>query len=191
MFDKHSIEIPNEFHQEKTGKMFSHCNSCGKELIENHTIYMIEKAYSKNISTQKMELVFEYAICMDCIQEVHSQISEESKKNMEKFFNGAAALEERNSELTKYELYETEIWLQNCIIKNKPIDELDEYQIYAMCYGDHMPFFYTPYMVSGNAMDDVLDILSNETLDVLNGFWDKIDSPVEGEKIPKRRPVFF
>lgn len=191
MYNAHKIEIPKEFQRETKAGCFTHCSACNKELIESNALYMIEKAYSKNIQTNKIELVFEYAICVDCIQEVHSQISEESKKNMESYFSVAEAIEHRNRELTKYELYETDIWLQNCIVTNESIDNLDEYQIYAMCQGGKMPFYFTPYMVSGKAVDKVVDLLSNETLDVLNGFWDKLDNPVRGEKIPKRRPVFF
>jgi hypothetical protein len=56
-----------------------------------------------------------------------------------------------------------------------------------------MLFYHAPYMICGEAMDDIVNLISNKTLDIINDFWaDNIDLPPEFEDIFKtRKPIIF
>lgn len=188
----HKIPVPEEFYCEKENAPFTHCKLCSKELIESNSEYVIEKAFSKDLRTGKHNVIFELAYCAECMEGVHSELSQESMQNLAMFFQGRTNLEKRNNELIKHQLFETDIWLNNCIINNKDIRNVDEYQVTCLCKGREMIFNHTPYMISGEAMDEIVMLLSNETLDIINDRWDDIvDLPADVIDIFKRRPVFI
>ncbi len=74
----------------------------------------------------------------------------------------------RNEELIKHEIFDVNIWLQNCIVKNKSIDEVDEFLIVANCQKDRLFFDSTPFMICGEAMDEMANLLSEQSLDIIN-----------------------
>lgn len=190
--NKNSFEVSKEFYSDKNNAPFTHCNLCNKELIESDSEYMIEKAFSKSLITGKTEVVFELAYCFDCMDGVKSEISKESMNNLINFFMTKSNIEKRNSELIKYELFETPIWINNCIIENVNIEDASEYQIASLCKGNKMFFNHTPYMISGEALEKITELLSKETLNILNGVRDKlIDLPDEVKNTTRTRPVFF
>jgi hypothetical protein len=80
-----------------------------------------------------------------------------------------------------------------CVITGIPVAELDEYMIYGHFRGDKMVKSSMPYLLSGSVMDDVSDLLSNQTIDQLDDFMGKYFSgPPELEELWKsRKPVFF
>lgn len=193
IFVNDHINIPEIFHSDKDELPFTNCAMCNNELLTGEKNYLIEKAYHQNLSTLKKELIFEFAYCIDCLQKLREEFSEESIKKLDEYFESRVDFKKRQEQLTEYKLFEPEIWLNNCVVKNKSIDEVEEYQIYALCNGSDMLFYNYPYMICGDAVDEVAELLSNKTLDIINDFWaSHIDLPPEIEDIFKtKRPVIF
>lgn len=197
MSEKHFINrtspIPEIFHSDKSKQLFTHCKMCEKDLMACGEPYLIEKAYGQDLTKGKREVIFELAYCMKCLQGVHDTLSEESRQRIQTYFNANTELDKRDEELNKYELFEVDVWLQNCIIKNKSIDEVKEFQIYALCVGSQILYHQAPYMVCGEAVDEIGELLSNKSLDILNDFMtDIIDVPPEFNELFKTKtPIIF
>jgi len=187
------INVPPVFLPEGSEEPFKYCKVCNKELLENNERYVIEKAYSQDLEKKSRKLIFEFAYCADCLEQIREEFSLESKKKIDDFFNTNTNLEKRYQGLKKCKLFDVDIWLHNCIVKNKSIDKVKEFQIMALCQGNDMLFYQAPYMICGEAMDDLMGLLSNKTLDIINDFWaDIIDLPPELEDIFKtKKPVIF
>jgi hypothetical protein len=90
-------------------------------------------------------------------------------------------------------LFDLDLWLQNCIVKNKSIDEVEEFQIMTLCEGGDMLFYHAPYMICGEAMDEVMDLLSKKTLDIIDDLMiDIVDIPPEMKELFKtRKPILI
>lgn len=189
----HSAPIPEIFHSEKEKKRFTQCTICGKNLGDGNELYLIEKAFERKAGVDQPQLVFELACCMDCRQEVHESLSEESNAKIAAYFEANSNVDERDKELKKHDLIDTDVWLQNCIVKNKSIDEVDEYQIYALCWKDELVFHHLPFMLCGETIEDMMNLLSNKSLDILNDLTaDLLDLPPEFDEIfgPKKVLIF-
>jgi hypothetical protein len=190
---KNFEEISLIFLQEKSNTPFKNCKICNKELIENNERYIIEKAYHQDLTKLERSLVFEFAYCLDCLDQMRAEFSIESKQKLDSYFVKNSDLEKRQTGLTANNLFDVDLWLQNCIVKNESIDEVEEFQILALCEGGDMLYHYFPYMICGNAMEEVANLLSNKTLDMLNDFLiDNIDVPPELEEIFKsKKPILL
>ena len=95
-------------------------------------------------------------------------------------------LRERTASLLDGESLDPAQWTQHCIVHDTPKEELDEYQILAHCRGDDMLLTHLPLMIGGPAVDDLVQRLSNETLDELGGFRDEyFGLPPELEQNPQ------
>lgn len=186
------INVPPIFYPEGKNEPFKYCQVCKKELLENNERYLIEKAYKQDLENKGRKLIFEFVYCLNCQEQIQSEFSPESKEKIDNYFNANTNLEKRYQGLTKNKLFDVDIWLHNCIVKNKPIDEVEEFQIYSLCEGGDMLFYHAPFMLCGEAMDDIMNLLSNKTLDIINGFWvDNIDLPPEMEDIFKTKKLIL
>lgn len=189
----HTLPIPGIFHSDKSNQPFTECKVCQKDIIRSGEPYIIEKAYGQDLTKGRREMVFELAYCMDCVHQINESLSQESRDKIQAYFKENTDIDKRDQELKKYELFETDIWLQNCIVKNKSMDEVDEFQIYALCIGNDILFHQAPYMVCGEAIDEVMELLSNKSLDILNDLMsDIIDLPPHYDELFKRpTPLIF
>jgi hypothetical protein len=61
-------------------------------------------------------------------------------------------------------------WLDGCVVTGTSPEEMGEYQLLGHCVGDEMLLTHLPLMIGGDAMDAIVQLLSNETLDELGGF---------------------
>jgi hypothetical protein len=64
-------------------------------------------------------------------------------------------------------------WMDRCIIHGTPMDELEEFQLVGHCVGREMLLTHMPLVIGGPAMEEIIQELSNETLDELGGFRDE------------------
>lgn len=182
----HSVPIPEIFYSDKKQQPFQHCRLCGESLLQSNKLYIIEKAYERNAKTREPELVFEFAACLNCYVDFGESISKESRKKLDDYYAEYADLNKRDAELKKHNLLDPEIWINNCIVKNTPIDQAETYVIYALCWKDELVFEAFPYMVCGEAMEEIVELLSSKSLDLLTDFLaDLIDVPPEFEEILK------
>ncbi len=174
--------VPKEFHSLATGEPFDKCIDCGKYLLDNEP-YMIEKAIRQYPGYTAQDVVFEYAICQSCADRLKQELSEESMNNIHLFFNQNIQPE------NFFDGRET----SKCLISDKPQSDLQEYQIYAYCHGKHLANHVSPpFMISGEILDKLADLLSDDTIDELNNFMDNhFGPPPELEDLPIGRRLIL
>ncbi|MDC1067771.1 hypothetical protein OAQ99_01285 [Candidatus Kapabacteria bacterium] len=188
-----SIEIPDEFHSFETKKPFTNCVVCEKNLIEIGIHYFVEKSVKKYPNSSAFDIIFEYAICLECALEMRETLSKDSMEKIDSFFDEKVNLLSRWKSLTRDGKYDINDWVSNCLITNKPVKDLNEYQIYAHCESDRMLFSLMPYVVSGEVIDHVSGLLSQKTKDELDGFMGKYLGPPPSirEILKDKTPVFI
>ena len=174
---KEYIKIPKLFYSTETEKPFSHCISCEKYLLQSQSPYVIEKAIKQYPEYNTTDVIFEYAMCLDCYQNINASLSAESKTSIEKYFSENVNLSGRRKSLIKNEDLSIEKWTSNCIIKGTPIKELAEYQIACQCDSEYLLFTNMPFIIGNLALDEMMQLLSNKTIGEIRGFYDKFFSP--------------
>lgn len=186
--------VPSLFQSTETGRPFERCAACDRYLLDDNAQYVIEKAFRAYPGFDARETVFEYALCTDCRDELMSGFSDESSRRLRAYFDSHIDLEARRKRLVGSGETETtlESWLSECVVTGEPVAEMDEYQVYCECLGPNMLYTFAPFVIGGRAMDEVADLLSNQTLDELNGFADDIlGLPPELEELFTRRVVIL
>lgn len=161
------VPVPPEFHSFESGKKFDTCLICQKNLLEHGQIYFVEKAF------QKDEVLFEYAICMECREELQQDISEESMRKIQQYFEKNIDLVGRRKALLEKHRLDHRPWIDQCLITGKRRQDADQYQIITLCDGSDMLFSYLPYMISGEAMRKLTKLLSKTTRERLDDFVDE------------------
>ncbi len=166
-------DIPKEFYSFETDQPFERCIECEKYLLDDDTEYIIEKAVKSYEGYSAKDTVFDYAICMDCADRMRNDISKESWQQMMNYF-------QQNMDFQfRMEMHgrPPEEGLKNCMIKKTEMEDCLEYQIYAHCRGGKLNMENPPYMISGEVMEELLPLLSDKTIDEMNGFMNKHFSP--------------
>ena len=165
-------DIPKRFYSDLDQKPFEHCLLCNKELLHKGVHYIIEKAYRSFGSEKAEKTIFEYAICLDCAEEYREQLSAESIKNIDEYMSQIDFATRSYKLLGKND----DEWLKECLIHKSGVGEEGEAQIYGLCDGDNFIYGEFPYMIRLEAMDEIVELLSSETLDELNRFKDRLTS---------------
>ena len=166
-------DIPKEFYSFETNAPFERCIECEKYLLDDETEYIIEKAVKNYEGYAAKDTVFDYAICMDCAEHMRKKISKESWSSMMRYFQENMDIERRLEMQHKH----PEENLKTCMIKKTQIDDCREYQIYAHCKGGRLNMDNPPYLISGEVMEELIPLLSDKTIDDMNGFLNKHFSP--------------
>lgn len=191
-FETKEIEIPKIFQSYEKDEKFTNCLICNKPLLENNTQYVIEKAIRRYNNSDAEDVIFEYAMCFDCVEKMHSELSEESNQRIMNYFMKNVNLENRMKDISSANGNNIDNWISKCMIKGTSINELNEYVISAHCVEDKLLLSFLPYMISESAMDEMTELLSKKNTDFLNGFRDKyFGLPPEFEDIFKRRLILL
>lgn len=186
------VEIPKLFYSDSTGLPFDRCVHCDISLLESGTHYFIEKAIKNYPRLATTDTIIEYAICYACYMEVQKSLSEESLRRIEAYFLENINLYSRMKEVLSPVDSDPERWLSKCIVKGIDRKSSPEYQIMCECTGTHMHLSLAPYMVSIEAMNEITDLLSPQTLDALNGFYNNhLGLPPELQPILKDQPYLM
>ncbi|MFK7845612.1 MAG: hypothetical protein AB8G77_09940 [Rhodothermales bacterium] len=172
-YTQHYIEIPPTFHSDASETLFQRCLGCDIYLLDNGTLYVIEKAYRKYPGYDTKDTVFEYAMCLDCFMRMQEAMSEESMNRVRSYFERHVDLAERQSSMLKKNSLVVDDWLDRCMVKGTPIAEMNEYQIFGQCDGGDLLFTLFPYAIGGEAIDEISLLLSNKTLGEIDGFMDE------------------
>ena len=162
------IPIPREFWSFETGMPFKRCSVCERSLLENGVEHFIEKAIEKD------EVIFEYAICGECREGLMREISETSLKLIQNYFAEHIDFAHRTEQLASSDPQDYRAWISRCLVKGNPRNELDKYQLYGYCIGEEMILCEAPYLISGEAIDDIIKLLSDQTLGFLNDFTERL-----------------
>ncbi|MCF6365158.1 MAG: hypothetical protein L3J35_03055 [Bacteroidales bacterium] len=182
------MKINNIFFSDKTGNLFEKCVFCEGNILKYENGYVIEKAFKYNEKTKSFKMIFEYALCSECIKKLSSEMSKEStekiqnylssfRSNLNVVFDNEAVIEER---------------LKTCMVKNKNVQTSEEYQIAGFFLKDKMLVSdMFPYAVGDEAIEEIQNLISEKTRDFSNKFKDLILPPDVREKFPKDRVVIF
>jgi len=181
-------EVPKIFHSDLTGAPICQCALCNTDLGEE-VDYIVEKAFKK-VGTGVTHTLFEYALCFECIPVMQARMSDESKKNITEYFESKVDLPKRFQEEFDENQFDVEKWLNNCVVTGKSTDDLEEYQVYGQFKGNRLVYGLFPYTISGEALDQIIHLISAKSLDEMNGFKDQIISPdpTLKELFPTSRP---
>jgi hypothetical protein len=175
-------EMPRELHDAE-GKLFDACKQCGKNLLEPPASYTLEKVFKRYPNTESPQILFEYAVCDDCAGEMRDEFSEESAANIQNYFAKHMAnlddLEERDLDAR----------LHTCMIKNSSLADEQEYAVVARGHGNKMLLSHYPFAIGLTAMDEISELISEKTRDLLDDFVDRNfigppefeNSPVDGK----------
>ncbi|MEM6911456.1 MAG: hypothetical protein AAF555_07705 [Verrucomicrobiota bacterium] len=152
---------------------FSTCSDCGCSLLEGNAPYLVEKAF-RRVEDAPDEVVFEYALCMECCQRHREAYSEESLERLEGYFHQHVDLEARSQSLLRQDDPTVEPWLARCLFKDTPRERSQEYQICGLCVEGDLLFQGLPFCLSGEALDEIIELLSPETLGYLGDLGEKL-----------------
>lgn len=163
--------IPQIFHCHDSESLFSNCMCCDEPVLDSGNEYVIEKAYTSYADYNVSDTVFEYAMCLECMMMLQSQMSQSSLQRVEAYFEQHVDLLERirTSAHKEVDVYDR---LSHCMVKGTPVTNLSEYQVFGLFREDRMLLGPFPYMIGGEAMDEIAQLLSNETIGEIDGFMD-------------------
>ncbi|TNF27930.1 MAG: hypothetical protein EP314_04360 [Bacteroidetes bacterium] len=187
-------EIPKEFYNSETGAPFTNCLMCNCQLQDEQRPYTIERAIRHYPEMELNSVVFEYALCAGCMAELEKELSDSTKAAIAKYFgenfNYHLRPKWQPSEDEDIEPFDISEWTNTCSVKGLPKGELYEYTLCARCIGNRIIPDVAPYMVSGQAQDELIELFSNESLGFMNGFTDKYFSgPPELRELFRGRPI--
>ena len=171
------MPVPEIFYSSETNGLISECTICNKELLESNELYFIEKGIKNYPNSGKTDVIFEYAICETCMENMRKSISEESLERISKYMFEKIDFNSRMQRLFSQQEVKPDDWTSSCIVKNTNKETLDEYQVMCQCYGREAVFSLFPYMIGGEALEEIQNLLSKKTKEELDGFYDKYLGP--------------
>jgi hypothetical protein len=168
------VPIPPTFYADDTEAPFEECLVCERALRDGSTEYVIEKGYRSFEAYDVQETVFGYALCLRCHATLSQSFSTASKHRCQSYLSEQVDIRARTASLFEEETTaDPARWTQHCIVHDTPKEELEEYQILAHCHGDDLLLTHLPLLIGGPAIDELVQRLSNETIDELGGFRDE------------------
>lgn len=186
------VPVPRVFYSDATQEPFAACIDCGRHLLEDGTQYIVEKAFRSYKGFEARDTVFEYALCLECRDALSETLSAESKERIDAYFAERTDLVKRREALLSDGKLDVDEWIGRCVVTGERTSAMEEYQILCQCDGSDMLFGYVPYAIGGNAIDEVVSLLSNATIDELNGFSDQhLGIPPELEDIFAKRVLLI
>lgn len=189
---KNIIKIPHIFYSDANDKPFSNCIDCNKYLLTEGQQYIVEKVIKKYKDYDSSDTLFEYAICIACYLKLANSFSKLSIQRTEEYFEKNVDLESRRKNILQKKDDDINEWISNCLIKGTQVEDISEYHIACHCDGNNMILTHLPYLISGEAIEEIQELLSTETRDEIDGFIkDNFDYPPEIKDILKDQPVFI
>lgn len=187
------VDIPNQFFSDADGEPFNTCVVCGRNLLEDGTHYVIEKAMKNYEGYDFSSTVFEYAMCMDCYQKMQQGMSEESMQNMQNYYQRIVTEKGVNGMMMiDLQTFDLNSWLSKCFFKEKPVREMKEYQLIGQFNGSHMVLNTPPMAIGEDVMEEMADLLSEKTKDEMNGFREQfLGPPPEIEELFSKRKILL
>ena len=159
-----AMEIPGAFYNSDDQELFRHCKVCEKELIESEADYFIEKVIKRFPDLETEQCLFEYAICEDCLHKQQQKLSAESRNRIMEFYL------QRVEERVESGLQQMPD-LDHCMLSGRSLEETSEYQIVAKARGSRLAEI-PPFMVSGQILEQISELLSAQTREELDRFRD-------------------
>lgn len=174
---EHYIDIPENFHSDSEGKPFETCLMCGKDLLKADTTYVVEKAMKNYDNYKFSSTIYEYAICSECHMNMQSKMSKESLANLQEYYKNKITESGKQAMAIDLRTFDLNSWLSKCFFTDKPVEEMKEYQLVAQFKGNKMLLNMPPMVIGEEILDDMAHLLSNETIDEMNGFKEQFLGP--------------
>lgn len=180
------IEIPKTFKTFISEEYFQNCISCNKYLLTADSLYVIEKAIKDNY------IEFEYAMCIECAIEMRKQLSRESLERIDKYFEEHVNLPDKINHFLENNCTSVDDYLSTCLISGLSINDLNEYQIFALCEGKELLMSLFPYMISHAITEEMQELLSAKTKDELDDFTSRhFDLPPEWKESIRGKKIIL
>ena len=161
------------FHSDATGRPFERCLVCETAFLDAPDLeYMIEKAYRRRPDLDAEELIFEYAICMTCLDVMEAAFSEASQAHIEQFYADRVDFEARFELFMQAAPPDPADLADACAVYGTPVAELEEYQLIAQARGGWLELGALPAVIGGAAIDELAEGLSAQTLGEARRFRD-------------------
>ncbi len=174
-------DYPEEFYRTDPHEPFRVCTFCGKNF-DSKQRFLVEKAFRQYPGHKAKDVVFEYAICLECYQEYQTKLSDESSRRLEEYFSSKTDFVGRRKRLLEKKPWNVKDWLSECFVSGEKKEDMKEYQIIGEFYGDKLIFGYWPALISGDTVGEMAALLSNQTLDDFRDYFDTIYDPPDGLK---------
>jgi hypothetical protein len=156
---REAIPLPRVFFESLSGKPHKRCVSCDRPLLAD-TIYMIEKVVMRS------DVKYEFAICMDCADNMRTQMSEDSRARIDEYMRYKVRMP------VQFGRPNPEKAMSRCMVTGKSVQDLEEYHLFALCQGENLADQQLPYMLSAEITEKVNELLSPETRDEWDRFMD-------------------
>jgi hypothetical protein len=181
-------EIPEIFFNSKTKSPFEDCLICNKKLLKPETDYLIIKGYRYYKEYNKKDITLEISLCCKCEEMLDESYSDESMQRLHQYFSKNFN-QSKILNRFKSKNYNIDDWISHCACKDKHWKQTNSYYIYGWFNSSKLIYdFYQPYMLSDEVMDELVILLSNDTIDSLTKFSDiYTDFPPEFRKIFSKR----
>lgn len=184
--------IPELFYSHSTKAPFEHCISCDRALQAPNTQYLVEKAFRNYPEFETTDVIFEYAMCLNCADQMRKELSLSSLSRIQEFFENRVNFHLRRDQLMQSDSLNAPAWLKNCLITGEAQPSLEEYQIYGHFVDNRCVYSFLPYMISGSAVDEITNLLSEKTLGEIDRFIDEnFGLPPELKKPIRDNPIIF
>jgi len=188
--ERRSTTIPKMF-RDSNGELMSRCLMCERELLSPNCDYLVERTFRVYRNPFREEVIAEYAMCMDCAERMRRTMSRESLERVTAYFR-----ERVNESALRERFLQPDVRLQDlvarCLITNKSIKKEEHYSLQACCSGKEMVLGVFPYALSGAALEEMNELLSAKTRQVLDDFIGRYFSgPPEVAEILRRRPILL
>lgn len=164
--------IDPAFHSLQLGGPFTNCKICDRALVCVEVDYLIERIFCGS------EPIVEYAMCRSCQNHLSSEMSEESMRSVQAFFKDID-FEHRMQRLRPYlPSFDDETavaggiapWIDHCVVTGSSRDTCRGYQIVGLCSGTRMEVFHLPFMLSSDAVEQIVKMMSKATRERLEDF---------------------
>jgi len=159
---------------------FSNCSKCDRFLLDDDIEYLVEKVCIPN------DVLYEFAICQYCIEQLHKEISKESLQNMQAFQN-----DQMNKGFQIIDEYlDLNIQKIKKVLANKQPDiSYESCNIIAYFKGNRISPSMPAVCVSTQVLENMQDKISKKTRDSFDDFTDFLGGvPPDLEELFKVKP---
>ncbi|MBR9917878.1 hypothetical protein GYB29_09405 [bacterium] len=169
----YSEKLPEFLYCYDTNEPFSNCLVCDRKLDEN-VDYAIEKVFKQNRNMANSEIIYEYAICMECAASMQNELSKESIASIQALFeaHGLNAMMKLEY-LHNTKKYDIQAWIERCSFTGKETRLCSEYSVSALIEKGKLVYEHAPLVISDDFMELIQESLSKSTKDYLDGFRDE------------------
>ena len=140
---------------------------------------MIEKAVMNYPGYSAHDVIFDFAICMDCAMAFQKKMSKSSRAAIEKYMTEQVDFQKRSDALMKGDKTIVDC-LNQCMISGERRENCEEYQMVAFCRGEKIHKSVPPYVISHHVLKELSELISDQTQDDMDGFYKKHFSPSPG-----------